>query len=220
MNPPHHLVHGAEHLPALRSHDQHLAGLLMITACPLSYLIAAVIITVQLIGRPQTSVAVRVPSQPFRRPLAVRTISRRRLKRIIGFVLFGLAAIVLGGFLLAWSGLYNVAASRGHWPVTNEILTFGMRNSVKTHALGIEAPPLDSNDLSTLGAAHFHSGCAFCHGAPGVPISPIAAKHAACRHRTFATSMRDWRDRELFWIVKNGLKYTGMPAWVAAAAGR
>ena len=37
--------------------DQHLAGLLMITACPLSYLVAAVIITVQLIGRPQTTAA-------------------------------------------------------------------------------------------------------------------------------------------------------------------
>jgi hypothetical protein len=22
-----------------------------------------------------------------------------------------------------------------------------------------------------------------------------------------------WRDRELFWIVKHGIKYTGMPSW-------
>jgi putative membrane protein len=50
-----HLVHTTGHLPALD--DQHLAGLLMITACPLSYLVAAVIITVQLIGRPQTTAA-------------------------------------------------------------------------------------------------------------------------------------------------------------------
>jgi putative membrane protein len=50
-----HLVHGSGHLPALD--DQHLAGLLMITACPLSYLVGAVIITVQLIGRPQTTAA-------------------------------------------------------------------------------------------------------------------------------------------------------------------
>ncbi|MEH2507790.1 putative membrane protein [Bradyrhizobium sp. AZCC 1578] len=37
--------------------DQHLAGLLMITACPLSYLVAAVIITVQLITRAEVSAA-------------------------------------------------------------------------------------------------------------------------------------------------------------------
>ena len=50
-----HLVHGAGYLPALD--DQHLAGLLMITACPLSYLVAAVIIAVQLIGPPRTGEA-------------------------------------------------------------------------------------------------------------------------------------------------------------------
>ena len=140
--------------------------------------------------------------------------TRRRWIRIVGFVLFGLAAIVLTGFLFAWSGLYNVAASRGHLAVTNAMLTFGMRNSVKTHALGIEVPPLDSQDLSTLGAAHFQSGCAFCHGAPGVPISPIAQSMLPSPPN-LSTSMPEWRDRELFWIVKNGIKYTGMPAWVA-----
>jgi putative membrane protein len=52
----HHLAHAAEHLSALRPlDDQQLAGLLMITACPLSYLVAAVIITAQLIGCPKTS---------------------------------------------------------------------------------------------------------------------------------------------------------------------
>ena len=50
-----HLVQANGHLPALD--DQHLAGLFMITACPLSYLVAAVIITAQLIGRPQTMAA-------------------------------------------------------------------------------------------------------------------------------------------------------------------
>lgn len=53
-----HLAHAAGHFSALRAlDDQQLGGLLMITACPLSYLVAAVIITVQLIGRPQTSTA-------------------------------------------------------------------------------------------------------------------------------------------------------------------
>lgn len=144
----------------------------------------------------------------------MRVATRHRWKWIIGFALFGLAAIVLAGFLFAWSGLYSVAASRGHWAVTNTVLTFGMQNSVRTHALGIEVPPLDSEDLSTLGAAHFHSGCAFCHGAPGVPISPIAQSMLPSPP-DLSTSMREWRDRELFWIVKNGLKYTGMPAWAA-----
>ena len=142
-------------------------------------------------------------------------VSRPRLIRTIRFILYGLAAIALGGFLFAWSGLYSVAASRGHFAVTNAILTFGMRNSVKTHALGIEAPQTYSNDLATLGAAHFHDGCAYCHGAPGVPIDPIAQSMLPSPP-DLSKAVRDWRDRELFWIVKHGIKYTGMPAWVAA----
>jgi cytochrome c553 len=27
--------------------------------------------------------------------------------------------------------------------------------------------------------------------------------------------MRPWRDREMFWIVKHGIKYTGMPGWAS-----
>jgi cytochrome c553 len=144
----------------------------------------------------------------------VRVTTRRRWILISRFALFGLAAILLTGFLFAWSGLYNVAASRGHFAVTDAILTFGMRNSVRTHAIGIEVPPLASEDLSMLGAAHFHSGCAFCHGAPGVPISPIAQSMLP-PPPNLSTSMRDWHDSELFWIIKNGIKYAGMPAWVA-----
>jgi cytochrome c553 len=129
----------------------------------------------------------------------------------LGLYAIGLLAVL--GFVFLWSGIYSVAASRGHWAIMEWLLTFAMRNSVKTHALGIDAPPLNDPDLATLGAAHFHSGCAFCHGAPGMPVNPIA--HAMLPPPPNLAHMRQWRDRELFWIVKNGIKYTGMPAWAA-----
>src|SRR5687767_3971592 len=133
-------------------------------------------------------------------------------RRTIRFGFYAAGALVLLGFLFLWSGIYTVAASRGHWAVTEWLLTFAMRNSVKTHAQGIEVPPLGNADLVTLGAAHFHSGCAYCHGAPGIPISPIA-RAMLPPPPDLATNMRSWRDRELFWIIKHGIKYTGMPAW-------
>ena len=135
-------------------------------------------------------------------------------RRIVRLFFYLLGGLLLLGFLFAWSGIYTVAASCGHWTVVEWLLTFGMRNSVETHALGIEVPPLDSTDLVTLGAGHFHNGCAFCHGAPGVPINPIAQSMLP-PPPDLKTDLRDWRDRELFWIVKNGIKYTGMPAWAA-----
>ena len=117
-------------------------------------------------------------------------------------------------FLVAWSGLYNVAASRGHWVVVEWFLAFGMRNSVELRSIGIQPPPLDNPGLIRLGAGHFHGGCAFCHGAPGTPVSPIAS-HMLPSPPDLAKSMRPWTDAELFWIIKHGIKYTGMPGWVA-----
>lgn len=127
------------------------------------------------------------------------------------------AAIVATGliaFVVAWSGLYNIAASRGHWAIVDWLLSFGMRNSVETRALRINAPPLDNENMVRLGAAHFDHGCAPCHGAPGKSPNPIAQSALpAAPH--LADSSHRWKDRELFWIVKHGIKYTGMPAWVS-----
>jgi cytochrome c553 len=142
-------------------------------------------------------------------------LSRARIARLVLALAATLATL---GFLFVWSGLYSVAASRGHWAIMEWMLTFAMRSSVRTHAIAIEVPPLDRADLVALGAAHFHSGCAHCHGAPGVPIGLIP-RGMLPPPPDLAKQMRPWRDRELFWIVQNGIKYTGMPAWAAPQRG-
>jgi len=138
----------------------------------------------------------------------------RRLPRIAAWLVSGAAGLAVALFVFAWSGIYNVAASSGHWAAIDWFLAFGMRNSVSLRAKAITAPKLDDPNLIRLGAAHFHGGCAFCHGAPGIPVSPIA-RHMLPSPPDLATSMRPWTDEELFWIVKHGIKYTGMPGWVA-----
>ena len=144
----------------------------------------------------------------------MRIALRRRMRWLGAGVLGTLAGLALAGLLIAWSGAYSVAASRGHWRITEWALAFGMKNSVETRARFIETPPLDDRDLVTLGAGHFHGGCAYCHGAPGVTISPIA-QHMLPPPPDLGTATEIWKDRELFWIVKHGIKYTGMPAWVS-----
>jgi cytochrome c553 len=138
----------------------------------------------------------------------------RRPARIAGWLLSGVGGLAAALFLFAWSGIYNVAASSGHWTIVDWFLAFGMRNSVSLRSNAITAPALDDPDLIRLGAAHFHGGCAFCHGAPGIPVSPIA-RQMLPSPPDLATSMRPWKDEELFWIVRHGIKYTGMPGWVA-----
>jgi cytochrome c553 len=143
---------------------------------------------------------------------------RRLFATAAGWLISGASGLAVALFLFAWSGIYNVAASTGHWAVVDWFLAFGMRNSVALRANAIKAPALDDLNLVRLGAAHFHGGCAFCHGAPGSPVSPIAGQMLPSPPH-LATSMRPWTDEELFWIVQHGIKYTGMPAWVALERG-
>ena len=124
--------------------------------------------------------------------------------------------VVLGaaGMLFAWSGLFNIAASSGHWPITDWFLHWTMRNSVRTHTIleGVSQPRDDRGLISAAG--HFKNSCAVCHGAPGVPPSPVM-QAATPPAPNLSINAREWTDGQLFWIVEHGVKYTGMPAWAA-----
>ena len=136
------------------------------------------------------------------------------MTRTIYTALALVAAGGIGALLFAWSGLYNVAASREHLAITNWFLHFTLRNSVETHAMPITAPPLDDEAMVFRGLGHYEGGCKPCHGAPGDAGNPIV-QQILPHPPNLVESVKDWSDAELFWIVKNGLKYAGMPAWVA-----
>ena len=124
------------------------------------------------------------------------------------------AALGVGALLFAWSGIYNVAASRDHFWITTAFLELALRSSVRTHSLGIDPPTLDDDHLVALGAGHFESGCAPCHGSPLAVTTP-PFENMLPAPPSLSTAAGEWSDAQLFWIVKNGFKYTGMPAWPA-----
>lgn len=132
----------------------------------------------------------------------------RRLKHVT----LTLAAVGVAAGLFATAGIYNVSARVGHWPITARLLHFMMRQSAQTHALGIEAPPLDDPRRVIRGAAYFSVGCAVCHGEPGSRFTPIV-HYMTPEAPRLEPLIASWNPRELFWIVDNGIKYTGMPAW-------
>ena len=141
----------------------------------------------------------------------VVTVAARHPVVALGVLGLGLA---IGGGLVAASGVVPIKASSGHWPITEWLLQFSKRRSIATHSMTITAPPLGDPALVLRGAGHFELGCRPCHGAPGDALATIPQ---AMTPRPPALSERVplWRPRELFYIVKHGLKFTGMPAWPA-----
>ena len=131
--------------------------------------------------------------------------------RTIGVIAVALAA---GGFVVMASGIVPLKASAGHWAVTNWLLHFAMERSVVTHAIPIDAPPLDDPALIRRGASHYDLGCSPCHGnvqerTPRIPQAMLPPPPY------LPGRVSRWQPEELFYIVKHGVKFTGMPAWPA-----
>ncbi len=136
-------------------------------------------------------------------------------KRAVVLTLAALFAggVVLGGIVFA-SGIVSIKASSGHWPVTEWFMHTGLERSVALHSIGIKPPPLDDSDLIIKGAAHFEIGCRPCHGSPGLP-QPRIASQMTPHSPNLGALIPNWEPNELFYIVKHGVKFTGMPAWPA-----
>jgi mono/diheme cytochrome c family protein len=127
--------------------------------------------------------------------------------------------LLLGGFVVIYTGMYNVAATDPHWPVTRWVLETARIRSIKAHAADVQAPPgLDDPAKIKMGVEHFAAHCAVCHGAPGVPKGDIA-------HGLYppppdlAVTAKLYSGGEMFWIIKHGIKMTGMPAWADHSDG-
>jgi hypothetical protein len=127
------------------------------------------------------------------------------------FVLFGLVTAI-GGFLVTALGIIPIKASSGHWPVTRWFLQFSKQRSVATHTLGMETPALDDARLVLSGAGAYETNCRACHGSPSLQ-NPRVAQAMLPRPPYLPHTISRWDSVELFYIVKHGIKFTGMPAW-------
>ena len=135
------------------------------------------------------------------------------MRTLLASLALMLVLLAVGGLAFLYSGLYDVAATAPDWPVTRWALETVRTRSIETHAAGIPVPPeLDDPAKLLIGTEHFAAHCAVCHGAPGVPKGDIA--HGLNPQPPDLTHASDhYTPSELFWILKHGIKMTGMPSW-------
>ncbi|SDX69090.1 Cytochrome c553 [Albimonas donghaensis] len=138
----------------------------------------------------------------IRGPIRIRTLA---------WILAGLAVLAVVVFA---AGLSPIGAAGGHSAAARWILHTAMRRSVAFHAMGTEVPDLSAPGLARLGAAHFESGCAPCHGSPAAPTGG-AAQAMLPPPPDLAARIPLWTPAELHRIVDEGVMMTGMPAWPA-----
>ena len=134
------------------------------------------------------------------------------------FIIVSLASLLIGVVALG-SGAYNMAATEKHWLITEKIIEWVRESSINSRAKDLQAPSLDDKNLILAGAEHYAAMCTECHSAPGheltelsqglYPQAPIFYKHEP------STDTEEKLDhiKTYFWVIKNGLKMTAMPAW-------
>jgi mono/diheme cytochrome c family protein len=125
-----------------------------------------------------------------------------------------LIAVLLGGSLILYSGVYDIGADTPHLRPVFALMEMFRERAIAAHAKGIAVPPLDNPALLAEGAEHYAAMCSDCHLAPGksntelraglYPQPPNFSKHAQADAA------------EAFWVIKHGIKMTAMPAWGAS----
>lgn len=130
------------------------------------------------------------------------------IKTFAIMVILGLGA----GLGLIYSGIINVAATNPHSALVDWVLSTASDNSIRYHAKKIKAPSVYSQKMALAGFRHYRKMCVDCHLAPGIKSSEII-KGLMPEPPKLQEAAEEWSPTELFWVIKNGIKMTGMPAW-------
>lgn len=132
--------------------------------------------------------------------------------KVIWTIFIFIIVVIVGFFIFIYTGKYDVAATKPHTKLTEFILNTATEQSIRSHAVGITVPSLDDKSMISTGFDHYKEMCVGCHGAPGVKPSETA-KGLYPEPPDLADVIEELSPEELYWITKNGIKMTGMPAF-------
>ena len=129
-------------------------------------------------------------------------------------VVIVLAVLVVGALLFAWSGIYNIAATSPHWNITLSVIEMLRDRSIEARSDNIQVPNLDDPKFENAAFSHYHGMCRLCHGAPGYEPEEFAKGFYPDPPSLTSGRIQESRNTaEIYWIVKHGIKMTGMPAF-------
>jgi hypothetical protein len=125
-----------------------------------------------------------------------------------------LIVLLVGVVLYAWSGLYNIAATKPHWAITSTFIEILRDRSIAVHSDAIKIMNISEGELRKNSFTGYHEMCRLCHGAPEYQPEEFAkGLYPEPLSMMAGHIQEELSDREIYWIVKNGIKLTGMPAF-------
>lgn len=131
---------------------------------------------------------------------------------LLAILVAAFVACLAAARLLVSTGVIDLAADTPHSQPVYWLLQKVRQDSVAARARDIVAPA-DLNDDKRIasGSAQYAEMCSSCHLAPGMERTEISRglypRAPELRRGSALTPAEE------FWVVKHGIKMTGMPAW-------
>jgi mono/diheme cytochrome c family protein len=109
---------------------------------------------------------------------------------------------------------FNLTALREPGPVETRVANLSKRYFIyRAGRHGIPPRPQDTKASIERGGSHYGLDCSICHAddgrsqrTPGLWMYPRASDLTS-------KQVQSYSDQELFWIIQNGIRFTGMPAF-------
>jgi mono/diheme cytochrome c family protein len=120
--------------------------------------------------------------------------------------------VVAAATVWTYAGFYNIAADIPHSQPVYWLLEAVSHRSIAVRAADVIVPN-DLNDANRIlrGAGQYVAMCSHCHLAPGMKRTEIS--RGLYPRAPELRRGSDLSTAEQFWVVKHGIKMTGMPAW-------
>ena len=132
-------------------------------------------------------------------------------KFIRGLLVLSIIAVIF--IIFIFSGFYDIGAATPHYKFTRWVISKLKDNSIRHHASEVTEPQnLSDSTLINTGFIHYREMCSGCHGAPGIIRNEVFEGLYPKPPKLLKTA-NEWRPAELFWVIKNGIKMTGMPGF-------
>ncbi len=132
-------------------------------------------------------------------------------KFILGIIV-GLILVGAGSYIYVHFGFMNMQADQAVGTVEGIYMRGAMDRYVGRHAPKLTNPvePTEANLVD--GVRLYKMNCAVWHGGPDKPVSELGLGFNP-RAPQFVKDAPDMADNENYWIIRHGVKMTGMPAW-------
>jgi mono/diheme cytochrome c family protein len=136
------------------------------------------------------------------------------MRAVLKAFLLMLALTILVGAIAVRHVVTSGVSAKEQPGAVEEFLARNVRNmAIARRAKTLTNPVEYSAEVIADGRAHFADHCATCHANDGSGKTGIGQslwpKAPDLRH----APTQNLTDGELFWIIENGIRFTGMPAW-------